>query len=139
MPSDAEPAILHRMFRLSRRFTTTLLWIAIALLPVRGFAAVMMPAVMMAGTVSTTVSAPADDATTVMPCHGASQDAGDASADATHTCSLCDLCHSSVAATTVPVIALSGPLEAQPHSASPPVLEPRAPDGLFRPPRTTLA
>jgi hypothetical protein len=138
MPSDAEPAILRHMFRLSRRFTTALLWIAIALLPVRGFAAVMMP-ILMVDTESTTVSAPADDAAKAMPCHGASQDAGDASADATHTCSLCDLCHSSVAATTAAVIALSGPHEAQPSSASPPALEPRAPDGLFRPPRTTLA
>jgi hypothetical protein len=126
------------MFRLSRRFTAALLWIAIALLPVRGFAAVMMP-IMMVDAGSAAVSAPADDATTAMPCHDASQDAGDASADATHTCSLCDLCHSSVAATTVPMIALSGPHEAQPYGASPPVLEPRAPDGPFRPPRTTLA
>jgi hypothetical protein len=126
------------MFRLSRRFTTALLWIAIALLPVRGFAAVMMP-MMMVGTEPTTASAPADDVATAMPCHAASQDAGDGSTDATHTCSLCDLCHSSVAATTVPVIALSGPHEAQPLSASPPAVEPRAPDGLFRPPRTRLA
>jgi hypothetical protein len=138
MPSDAEPAILHHMFRLSRRFTAALLWIAIALLPVRGFAAVMMP-MMMAGTASTTASATVDNAAAAMPCHGASHDAGDATTDANHTCSLCDLCHSSVAATTVPVIALSALHEAQPASVSPPALEPRAPDGLFRPPRTTLA
>jgi hypothetical protein len=126
------------MPRLSRRFVAALVWIAIALLPVRGFAAVMMPMV-MAGTAPTTVSAPADNAATAMPCHSASQEASDATADAHHTCSLCDLCHSSVAAATAPVMALCGPHEAHPLSASPPALEPRAPDGLFRPPRTTLA
>ena len=126
------------MFRLSRRFTATLLWIAIALLPVRGFAALMMP-MMMAGTASTTASTAVDDAAAAIPCHGASQETSDATADATHTCSLCDLCHSSVAATKTPVTALAAPHEAQPVSASPPALEPRAPDGLFRPPRTNLA
>ncbi len=44
--SDGEPAILRLMFRLSRRLTTALLWIAIALLPVRGWAAVLMPIAM---------------------------------------------------------------------------------------------
>ena len=138
MPSDAEPAILHHMFRLSRRFTAALLWIAIALLPARGFAAVMMPT-MMAGTASATASATVDGAAMAMPCHGASQEASDVTADATHTCSLCDLCHSGVVAAKPPVTALAAPHEAQPVSASPPALEPRAPDGLFRPPRTNLA
>ena len=126
------------MFRLSRRFTAALLWIAIALLPARGFAAVMMPT-MMAGTASATASATVDDVAKAMPCHGASQEKSDATADATYTCSLCDLCHSSVAATKTPVTALAAPHEAQPVSASPPALEPRAPDSLFRPPRITLA
>ncbi len=127
------------MPRLSRRFTAALLWIAIALLPVRGFAAVMMPMV-MAGAAASTANAPLDDTAVVMPCHGASQAVSDAAADgSTHSCSLCDLCHSSVATASAPIVALPALHEAQPLGALPPTVEPRAPDGLFRPPRTTLA
>lgn len=126
------------MPRSSRRFIAALLWAAIALLPVRGLAAVAMP-VLMSGMAPTVASASADDRAVAMPCHSASQEAGDMTADSSHTCSLCDLCHCSVAAAPLPVAALPALHEALPWGALPPAVEPRAPDGLFRPPRTFLA
>jgi hypothetical protein len=125
------------MLRLSRRFTTALLWIAIALLPVRGFAAVMMP-MSMSGQPSAVMSAPANSIAAAMPCHGAADDSS-APASGSHTCSLCDLCHGTVAQVTPPSVTLAAPHEAQPEAAAPPLLEPRAPDSLFRPPRPSHA
>jgi hypothetical protein len=126
------------MFRLSRRFTAALLWIAIALLPVRGFAAVVMP--MFVSTLPAAVaSAPADSTAAVMPCHVSVQSDSSAPAGASHACSLCDLCHGTVAQVALPGVTLAVPHEAQPDAAAPPLLEPRAPDSLFRPPRTSLA
>lgn len=125
------------MFRPSRRFTAALLWIAIALLPVRGFAAVMMPT-MVAGMAPTAASEPVHDTASAMPCHGATQQAADAPADGHHTCSLCDLCHSGVVPAKPPATTLAAANQAQPQSASTPAPEPRAPEGLFRPPRTLL-
>jgi hypothetical protein len=125
------------MFRLSRRFTAALLWIAIALLPVRGFASVMMPMV-MSGLPSSATSAPADDTAKAMPCHGSTADPSSAPAGSSHTCSLCDLCHGTVAQVTQPSVTLPAMHEAQPEAAVPVVLEPRAPDRLFRPPRPSL-
>jgi hypothetical protein len=125
------------MFRLPRRFVAALLWIAIALLPVRGLAAAVMP-VVMSGMEPAEVSAPSDETAVAMPCHGASQDAA-ADADAGHTCALCDLCHSSVATAPTALEAVPVLHDAQPSGAMSRAVEPRAPDGLFRPPRTFLA
>lgn len=131
------------MPRLSRRFVAALLWIAIALLPLRGFAAAVMPALMAAAPSSfVSAHAPADDAAAVHPCHGAEQpsaDAGTLPADSSHTCSLCDLCHSGVALAPPAIVALAAPHQAQPRGAAPTAIEPRAPDGLFRPPRNLRA
>ena len=135
LPSDGQPAILHPMPRLSRRFVAALLWIAIALLPLRGLAAAVMP-VAMSGLAPVVASAPADDTAVAMPCHGASQDASAAAADTSHACALCDLCHSSVAAAPAPMVAMPVLHDAQPLGALPRAALPRAPDGLFRPPRT---
>ena len=130
------------MFRLSRRFTTALLWIAIALLPVRGVAAAVMP-VAMSGMASSVISAAADDAATALPCHGATAtavaDANAAAADTSHTCAMCDLCHTTVAQVASASIVLSEQHEALPQALAAAPIEPRAPDGLFRPPRTLLA
>jgi hypothetical protein len=124
------------MPRLSRRFVAALLWIAIALLPVRGWAAVLMPVVMQHGPA---VASAGDNA--APPCHG--QTAQDTPADdattAPGTCSMCDLCHTSVAqAPAAPQLA-AAPHEPLPAAQAPTPIEPRAPDGLYRPPRTTLA
>jgi hypothetical protein len=129
------------MFRPARRLGTALLWIAIALLPLRGLAASLMPAMVQP---ATPVAAAADE----MPCHGAVTDDGSASEHHKQptaavgdcpTCSLCALCHGSVAQAAQ--VSLDLPeLPALPPAAAPPsAIEPRAPDGLFRPPRTFLA
>ncbi len=125
------------MFRLSRRFITTLLWVAIALLPVRGLAAAVMPALML-GMAPTVISAPADETAVALPCHGSSQDST-SDADTTHACALCDLCHGSVAAAPAAPAVMPMLHDAQPMGALPRAVEPRTPDGLFRPPRTVLA
>lgn len=125
------------MPRLSRRLIAALLWIAIALLPLRGLAAAVMP-VAMSGLAPVVASAPAGDTAVAMPCHGASQDASDA-ADTSHACALCDLCHSSVAAAPALMVAMPVLHDAPPLGALPRAALPRAPDGLFRPPKTFLA
>ena len=120
------------MFRPSRRLCAALLWLAIALLPLRGFAALMMPAaeVPLHGVVTSMESHG--------PCHGAADDPAPG-AGAHAGCSLCDLCHSSALALDALVVRLASLAQAGPplHPAAAP--EARAPDGLFRPPRTLLA
>jgi hypothetical protein len=119
------------MLRLPRRLVTALLWIAIALLPVRGWAAVLMPVMMQHSAVVS-----ASDGTA--PCHGQMQQQ-EAPAAAPGTCSMCDLCHTSVAqAPSAPPLTavLHEPL---PAAEAPTPMAPRAPDGLYRPPRTHLA
>ena len=95
------------MFRLSRQLTTALLWLAIALLPLRGGLAVAMPHAMGAGPaqVATELAeAPAADAVSA---------ACDGHASSIHTCSLCSLCHTAAAAVAaaalhLPVLAPGG-------------------------------
>ncbi len=141
------------MLHLPRRLTTALLWLAIALLPMRGWAASVMPMVAVEGPHGATVSA-AEPLHTPPPCHGmahahteadpmASDEpmaADEANAPSTtHTCSMCDLCHAGVLQTTPAAIALADLPQSAPPGAAPAAIEPVAPDGLFRPPRTTLA
>ena len=123
------------MLRLPRRLVTLLLWLGIALLPVRGAATVLMP-VLMGNAPATAASA--DDS--AMPCHASpAMAADDTAGGATHACSLCDLCHSAAAqapqAPSLPALAAGN---APPNFACA-ALEPRAPDGLFRPPRHAAA
>jgi hypothetical protein len=127
------------MSLLSRRLTTALLWIAIALLPVRGAAAVLMP-MMMAGVQPPAVASTptADNTVAEMPCHAASQDTIGSSNSAS-TCSMCDLCHITVAQAATVSVNLPELHEAPPYAAAPTAIEPRAPDDLFRPPRSFLA
>jgi hypothetical protein len=121
------------MFRPSPRLLTALLWLAIALLPLRGFAAAMMPAAAapLHGSVAMTELA--------APCHGGQ--AHDVSpADGAHAgCSLCDLCHSSALAVDMPSLRLATLAHASPPRQRAAAPEARAPDGLFRPPRAGLA
>ena len=124
------------MFRLSRRFTTALLWIAIALLPVRGWAALLMP-ISMGDMQPAAVAAEAGLA--AMPCHATLQDAVADGGNSPATCSMCDLCHTTVAQVAQTVVTLPQLHEALPQKAATAVIEPRTPDGLFRPPRTFLA
>lgn len=130
------------MSRPARRLGTALLWIAIALLPLRGLAVSLMPATVQP-------SASAVVAAGEAPCHGAATDdavAGHHGAQPMAsavgdcpTCSLCVLCHGSVAQAPLPVFELQAVPALPPAAAPPAPVEPHAPDGLFRPPRTFLA
>ena len=122
------------MPRLSRRLIAALVWIAIALLPLRGFAAVWMPAAR-----GDTPAAVHADAPGAMPCHGAAHDDSAAPAEASHNCALCDLCHSGVAQAAPAAVALPALGDVTPLAAALTAIEPRAPDGVFRPPRALLA
>jgi hypothetical protein len=133
------------MPRLSRRLTTALLWLALALLPLRGLAATLMPAMGAVPPAASDVAVGAVvelvDADQSMPCHGAAADSHHQEADATPvgdcpTCPLCALCHASVAQATPFRLALPQLPSAPPAAAPPSAIEPSAPDGLFRPPRT---
>jgi hypothetical protein len=137
-----DAAILHAMLRLSRRCSTALLWLAIALLPVRGWAVTLMPLAMglpapaHAAALESNAAAPV----ATMPCHSAmSADAHDSDTAATTTCSLCDLCHSTVAQAPSPLSLPAAPDDALPPAAAPSPVDSRLPDGLFRPPQSTLA
>jgi hypothetical protein len=121
---------------LSRHLATALLWLAIALLPLRGWASVLMPLSM--GEAVAAASSTEHAASASMPCHGDPQAAQDDSAFA-GTCSMCDLCHSNVVHVSQPLTLPSAPHEPLPVAGAPQPIEPRAPDGLFRPPRTDLA
>ncbi len=125
------------MSRLSRRFVAALVWIAIAVLPVRGLDATVMPGLMSDMAPAMATSAPTDETAVATPCHAASQDVT-SDTDATHACALCDLCHSSVAAAPASPAVMPVLHDVQPVGALPRAVEPRAPDGLFRPPRTSL-
>ena len=126
--------MLRTMFRPSRRCVATLLWLAIALLPLRGLASSVMPVAMMG-----IAAAGADNVAAAMPCHGVEVVADSDSANNAAGCSLCSLCHGSAATIAAPTIVLPTLHGGAPLAAAPPALAPRAPDGLFRPPRTALA
>lgn len=143
------------MFRTPRRFAAVLLWAAVALLPLRGLAAAAMPAlmpsqmpVMGSATEAAVASTPSADA---MPCHsGTAHDTAHddshhaASQDAVEwgdcpSCSLCALCHGGMAQAPQVQLALTSPQGEEPAAHPWTARAPRAPDGLFRPPRTRLA
>jgi hypothetical protein len=127
------------MLRLSRRCSTALLWLAIALLPVRGWAVTLMPMAMSgpAATQAVTVEAGAAEPAAAMPCHGVMT--ADSDNSTTPTCSLCDLCHSTVAQAPSPPALPAATADALPSAATSSPVDSRLPDGLFKPPRRTLA
>jgi hypothetical protein len=128
------------MARSSQRFAVALLWLALALLPSRGFAALLMPVGAAPAAAATVAAEPVQHHGAAMPCHGAVQDGAAATAQpGDHTCSLCDLCHSGVAAFAAPVLTLPALPQDAPLAQRAPSVEPRAPDSLFRPPRPHLA
>jgi hypothetical protein len=131
-----DAAILHLMLRLSRRCSTALLWLAIALLPVRAWAVTSMPLAMGAPAPAGVTQAAEPSA---MPCHGAMAADADANSPTTPACSLCDLCHTTVAQAPSPLALPAAPDAAAPLAAVPGCVTSRVPDGLFRPPRALLA
>ena len=124
------------MLRPSRRLTVALLWLAIALLPLRGFAAALMPVAMVDAPITTATDA---HEAAALPCHGMASDSQAAAESGTHTCSLCDLCHASMVHAVSASVSLADLPESTPPSSATAAVEPAAPDSLFRPPRTTLA
>jgi hypothetical protein len=116
------------MFRPSSRLVAAVLWLAIALLPLRVVAAGWMSQGIAAAPAATVVAE-------AMPCHGASADQADSSAPMHHVCNLCDLCHAGVTVAPDPP-ALAFASAVQERAAVPTSPHGRvAPDGLFRPPR----
>jgi hypothetical protein len=120
------------MFRPARPTLHWLLWLVIALLPLRGWAM----ATMAMPPVAATQAAETAEAEALPPCHSAMGGMADAKATPAHAgCSLCEVCHASLGLPTVTVLHLP----ALPHVA--PAVTPitGVPDGppgeLFRPPR----
>lgn len=103
-----------------RRYSLLMLWLLLALLPLRGWAHLSM-------------HLPATDTTAMAPCHGA-----EAAADPTapsQVCTLCDICHGAM----LPWADNAAPSKDRRAQALP-AAAPRAapasePDTLFRPPR----
>jgi hypothetical protein len=127
------------MHRPTRRLAAALLWIAIALLPLRGLAASWMP-VAMSGP-ATVAGALVNGLAAAMPCHGGAVDARAAPSDdaSAPDCSMCELCHASALASESAGLAWSGTPDSPPRAGLDRAPEPRAPDSLFRPPRPRLA
>ena len=129
------------MLRPSRPLTVWLLWLAIVLLPVRGWAATMPTAggpmnpaaVAMAQAMQAMQADPAERGQN-QPCHTASVAPGSAS-----TCSLCDVCHGAVAvALSLPPRMMSLPATRPPIEPAPAIERPVL-DGPDRPPRPLFA
>jgi hypothetical protein len=117
------------MLRPSPRLAALLLWIALAMLPLRGWASAVMP--MTAGNAAAA-------GTAALPCHGDAPHGTDAGTTQ-HGCTACDLCHAGVAQPAPMVLALPALPAAAPCAMAPAVFEQATPDDLFRPPRTFLA
>jgi hypothetical protein len=116
-----------------------ILWLLIALMPVRGIAQSLMsfaPAPAH-GVVSATSSADAAPC----PMHALSDAAGDATAPASdgngmsHACSLCNVCHSAVLPLTLALSPASAMPDGEPLPAHGLGAGRAAPAELFRPPR----
>lgn len=115
------------MKRAGRRGPVLLLWLLLALLPLRGWANGWMH---LATTTQTVAEAVA------MPCHGepAPSDGADAST-APAGCILCDLCHGLAVPMSIEVLA--GADARTPWlTVDTPSLAPGQPNPFFRPPRT---
>ena len=117
--------------RLRRPTLHWLLWLVIALLPLRGWAMAQM--VVMPATAAPAVASAGAPATP--PCHSAMADAQVQAAPAHAGCSLCEVCHASLGLPEVMALHLPD----LPHAA--PVVAPITgvrdgpPGELFRPPR----
>ena len=137
MHSFRAAVTLRPMLRPSRPLTVWLLWLAIALLPMRAWAASTM-SVAVVGDAVAVMAATADSEAphAAGPCHPDSDNAGAVDG---HSCGLCGVCHSAVV--SLPTIA--SPLPALPSTSPPsdpdPGVERAVLSGLDRPPRIVLA
>lgn len=133
----SKPLSFASVFRASRPLTVALLWLAIALLPLRGWAASGTLMALPGGQVA--MQAAGDtQATDGTPCHGADH-AGETGAAAKPACSLCDVCHSAFVAQPAMQAALPVLPRARPRAALVPPVEHAALAGPERPPRIVLA
>jgi hypothetical protein len=127
------------MLRLSRPLTLALLWLAIALLPMRGWAAAVMPVVVTAQTGDAAMPAPADAGghDGAMPCHGGTADG--AGTPGNGGCAHCAVCHGATAVMPSASLPLTAAPEAHPGLEAPPGIERPVHSGPERPPRNQRA
>ena len=124
------------MLRPRRLHVATLMWLALALLPLRGLAlAVMAQQPPAPATLQASAEAqPLAQAPVQHPCH---DDSSAAPADAGHAgiCHLCDLCHSAMA-TPQALVLPARPAPAQAPAWPEAVAPPAGPGGgIYKPPR----
>jgi hypothetical protein len=114
------------MNRVARRGSIVLLWLLLALLPMRGWANGWMHLATADGSVAEAVA---------MPCHGdaAPADSGD-SLPAPAGCTLCDLCHGVAMPASIETLAGDDAGSAW-LNADASSLAPGQPNSFFRPPR----
>ena len=126
------------MLRPSRPLTVWLLWLAIALLPLRALAAATMPVAMVAEAAAVMAADAASPTTSdaAGPCHQGSDEAGVADG---HSCGLCGVCHSAVVSLPTPVSTLPAMPVARPPIDPDPGVERPVSGGPDRPPRSLLA
>jgi len=114
-----------------------MLWLLIALMPVRGVA----QSLMVGGAFDHGAAVTAGSADAPCPMHGAQAPAVDAKAVAAdgdgtpHVCSLCNVCHSAVLPLALPLERATAVHEAAPLAALGLGAGRAAPSELFRPPR----
>jgi cytochrome c553 len=105
-----------------RHFSLVLMWLLLALLPLRGWA-------------NLTMHLPVQDAPAFAPCHDLGGQAATEPSQSTTTCTLCDVCHGAMLLlgdSTAPRADRSA--QALP-AALPIAAQAAEPDALFRPPR----
>ena len=115
-----------------------IVWLMLALLPLRGWAAASMTVPAAAVEASVQIAQAADQAAAALPaCHDV---AGDESTPAGgHACNLCDLCHGAVADMAQPTLLPEPPPDVSPRPAATQDTGRQAVGGLDRPPRFFLA
>lgn len=126
------------MLRPSRPLTVWLLWLAIALLPMRAWAASTMTVAMVAeaAAVIATVEAGSINSN-AGPCHQGNEES--AGATSSHSCGLCGVCHSAVVSLPNIASALPALPSTSPPSDPDPGVERAVLSGPDRPPRIVLA
>ena len=129
-----QPRPLH-CASMSRRLL--ILWLMLALLPLRGWAAASMTVPSAAAEASVQMTQVADNSARAAPsCHGAPSDSSPSTG---HACNLCDLCHGAAVHMADP-IAVSSPLpDVNPRPVDSRDSGHQAVGGLDRPPRNILA
>jgi hypothetical protein len=124
-PTTAAPRLLRYAALVTtslRRSSLVLLWLLLALLPLRGWAHV-------------TMHLQASGTPAAAPCHGSDAQAAAEPADTAKPCTLCDVCHG-VMLLLAGSAAQGDDRRAQPLPGALPAAAPAAEaDALFRPPR----